>query len=51
VQMILYKYSIWDSGASYGAKLQNLQYTTRARSGSLARAHVPKCDQTKNQKR
>jgi peroxin-2 len=28
VQIVLYKYSVWDTGASYGAKLQNLRYTT-----------------------
>ena len=40
LQTILYKYSIWDSDASYGAKLQSLQYTTYSSSGLLARASV-----------
>ena len=40
LQTILYKYSIWDSDASYGAKLQSLQYTTSSSLGSLARASV-----------
>lgn len=27
IQLTLYKFSLWDSGASYGAKLQGLTYT------------------------
>ena len=26
LRLVLYKYSIWDRGASYGAMLQNLRY-------------------------
>lgn len=29
LQLLLYKYSIWDTGATYGAKLQNLRYKCR----------------------
>lgn len=28
LQLLLYKYSIWQSGATYGAKLQSLRYST-----------------------
>lgn len=45
VQVVLYKYSIWDLGASYGAKLQNLHYTTASRSRPFARAPAPKRSQ------
>ncbi len=27
IQLTLYKFSVWDTGASYGAKLQGLKYT------------------------
>ena len=26
IQLVLYKFSVWDSGASYGARLQDLRY-------------------------
>jgi len=28
LQILLYKYSVWDSGSTYGAKLQSLRYST-----------------------
>lgn len=28
IQLTLYKFSLWDTGATYGAKLQGLRYTT-----------------------
>lgn len=28
IQLTLYKFSVWDSGASYGARLQGLKYET-----------------------
>lgn len=42
VQIILYKFSVWDSGATYGAKLQNLRYKihTAPSSATLARKCV-----------
>lgn len=38
IQLLLYKLSLWDSGASYGAKLQDLRYVVPPSPGSsLAR--------------
>ncbi|KAF8528820.1 peroxisomal biogenesis factor 2 [Hysterangium stoloniferum] len=30
VYLVLYKFSVWDVGATYGAKLQNLRYRTKS---------------------
>ncbi|KAJ7068411.1 Pex12 amino terminal region-domain-containing protein [Mycena amicta] len=37
IQIMLYKLSVWDSGATYGAKLQDLRYTVPRPSGPLSR--------------
>ncbi|KII94874.1 hypothetical protein PLICRDRAFT_128176 [Plicaturopsis crispa FD-325 SS-3] len=43
IQLILYKLSIWNIGASYGAKLQDLRYTIPRTSGrSLAPSGLPR---------
>ena len=31
VQLVLYKFSMWNSGVSYGAKLQGLRYIAPSR--------------------
>ncbi|KAG6854856.1 hypothetical protein C0991_012046 [Blastosporella zonata] len=43
LQLTLYKLSIWNTGASYGAKLQDLRYTVRPSSGNtLAPSGLPR---------
>ena len=39
IQLTLYRLSVWATGASYGAKLQDLKYTYNASSASNARVH------------
>ncbi|KAG6833895.1 hypothetical protein H0H87_007906 [Tephrocybe sp. NHM501043] len=53
LQLTLYKLSIWNTGASYGAKLQDLRYTVSRASGkTLARpAGTPDGTTTRSQKR
>ncbi|KAF7983918.1 hypothetical protein HWV62_18302 [Athelia sp. TMB] len=44
IQLTLYKLSIWNLGASYGAKLQDLRYTVPQTSAcSLTRALIQSC--------
>lgn len=38
IQLVLYKLSVWNTGATYGAKLQDLRYVVPPSSGSLSRA-------------
>ncbi|KAJ7094629.1 Pex12 amino terminal region-domain-containing protein, partial [Mycena belliarum] len=38
LQLVLYKLSVWDTGATYGAKLQDLRYVIPHSSGQLSRA-------------
>ncbi|KAF9268116.1 peroxisomal biogenesis factor 2 [Marasmius fiardii PR-910] len=43
IQLALYRFSIWNSGASYGAKLQGLRYITPTRSNeTLAPSGIPR---------
>ncbi|KAL0577075.1 peroxisome assembly protein (Peroxin-2) [Marasmius crinis-equi] len=43
IQLVLYKFSIWNSGASYGAKLQGLRYIAPSRSQrSLTPSGIPR---------
>ncbi|OCB87555.1 hypothetical protein A7U60_g5461 [Sanghuangporus baumii] len=51
IRLVLYKFSLWDAGATYGAKLQDLRYrckwsTTRAlaRSSGPSRLFLPHID-------
>ena len=37
IQLTLYKFSVWDTGASYGARLQGLKYAIP----SWAKGHLP----------
>ena len=36
IQLTLYKFSVWDAGASYGAKLQGLKYDILPSNGKLS---------------
>ncbi|KAF9651226.1 hypothetical protein BDM02DRAFT_3110939 [Thelephora ganbajun] len=38
IQLTLYKLSVWDSGATYGAKLQDLRYRVPSTSGTVLTA-------------
>ncbi|KAJ6598917.1 peroxisomal biogenesis factor 2 [Mycena vulgaris] len=38
IQLVLYKLSVWNTGATYGAKLQDLRYVVPHPSGPLSRA-------------
>ncbi|KAJ7638979.1 peroxisomal biogenesis factor 2 [Roridomyces roridus] len=38
LQLVLYKLSVWNTGATYGAKLQDLRYVVPRSSGRLSRA-------------
>ncbi|KAJ6539487.1 Pex12 amino terminal region-domain-containing protein [Mycena capillaripes] len=38
IQLVLYKLSVWNTGATYGAKLQDLRYVVPNPSGRLSRA-------------
>lgn len=38
IQLVLYKLSVWNTGATYGAKLQDLRYVVPNLSGRLSRA-------------
>ncbi|KAJ6515746.1 Pex12 amino terminal region-domain-containing protein [Mycena sanguinolenta] len=38
IQLVLYKLSVWNTGATYGAKLQDLRYEVPNPSGRLSRA-------------
>jgi peroxin-2 len=40
IQLVLYKLSVWNTGATYGAKLQDLRYIVPQPSGRLSRAYV-----------
>lgn len=43
IQLVLYKFSIWDAGASYGSKLQDLRYMiTTPSKGSLSPSGLPR---------
>ncbi|KAJ3842119.1 peroxisomal biogenesis factor 2 [Lentinula raphanica] len=43
IQLVLYRLSVWNSGASYGAKLQGLRYITPASHGrKLAPSNLPR---------
>ncbi|KAK2466317.1 hypothetical protein APHAL10511_001959 [Amanita phalloides] len=43
VQLVLYKLSVWDTGASYGSKLQDLRYvTSRAKGLPTASSGIPR---------
>ncbi|KAJ3802033.1 peroxisomal biogenesis factor 2 [Lentinula aff. detonsa] len=43
IQLILYRLSVWDLGASYGAKLQGLRYVTPASDGrKIAPSGIPR---------
>ncbi|KIL00589.1 hypothetical protein PAXRUDRAFT_129446 [Paxillus rubicundulus Ve08.2h10] len=43
IQLTLYKFSIWNLGASYGARLQGLRYSvSKSSSGSLSPAGLPR---------
>lgn len=39
IQLVLYKFSVWDQGSSYGAKLQGLKYAPPP--GSRSRIGAP----------
>jgi len=42
VQLTLYKFSVWDAGASYGARLQGLKYSAPStKSSYIARCGLP----------
>ncbi|KAG6830841.1 hypothetical protein H0H92_014493 [Tricholoma furcatifolium] len=41
LKLILYKLSIWNTGASYGAKLQGLKYTVPSTSGKSIKSTRP----------
>jgi peroxin-2 len=38
IQLVLYKLSVWNTGATYGAKLQDLRYVVPQSAGRLSRA-------------
>ncbi|PPQ99079.1 hypothetical protein CVT24_003639 [Panaeolus cyanescens] len=43
IQLVLYKFAIWDTGASYGAKLQDLRYVVPNRSNNpLTPSGIPR---------
>lgn len=42
IQLTLYKLSIWTTGASYGAQLQDLKYTTGAARGAITPSGLPR---------
>ncbi|KAJ3548468.1 hypothetical protein NMY22_g1251 [Coprinellus aureogranulatus] len=42
IQLALYKFSIWDTGASYGARLQDLRYVVEDGKGSSTRLKLPR---------
>ncbi|KAJ7228520.1 Pex12 amino terminal region-domain-containing protein [Mycena pura] len=41
VQLVLYKLSVWDTGATYGARLQDLRYVVPRASGGLSPSGLP----------
>ncbi|KAJ7507959.1 peroxisomal biogenesis factor 2 [Mycena galericulata] len=42
IQLVLYKLSVWDTGATYGAKLQDLRYVDPHSSGRLSPSGLPR---------
>ncbi|KAF6762348.1 peroxisomal biogenesis factor 2 [Ephemerocybe angulata] len=42
IQLVLYKFSVWDTGASYGAKLQDLRYVAAKQQGSTLGSRIPR---------
>ncbi|KAJ7765015.1 peroxisomal biogenesis factor 2 [Mycena maculata] len=42
IQLVLYKLSVWNTGATYGAKLQDLRYVVPHPSGSLSPSGLPR---------
>ncbi|KAA1466320.1 hypothetical protein DENSPDRAFT_831129 [Dentipellis sp. KUC8613] len=42
IRLTLYKFSIWNTGASYGAKLQDLRYTTSKSSSRSSPSGLPR---------
>ncbi|KAF7352663.1 hypothetical protein MVEN_01232100 [Mycena venus] len=42
IQLVLYKLSVWNTGATYGAKLQDLRYVVPNSSGRLSPSGLPR---------
>ncbi|KAF7332028.1 hypothetical protein MKEN_00083100 [Mycena kentingensis (nom. inval.)] len=42
IRLLLYKLSVWDTGATYGAKLQGLRYTSPRPAGPLSPSGLPR---------
>ncbi|KAJ7684035.1 Pex12 amino terminal region-domain-containing protein [Mycena rosella] len=42
IQLVLYKLSVWNTGATYGAKLQDLRYVVPHSSGQLSPSGLPR---------
>ncbi|KAJ7682652.1 Pex12 amino terminal region-domain-containing protein [Mycena polygramma] len=42
IQLVLYKLSVWNTGATYGAKLQDLRYVVPNPSGRLSPSGLPR---------
>ncbi|KAJ6628748.1 Pex12 amino terminal region-domain-containing protein [Mycena sp. CBHHK59/15] len=42
IQLVLYKLSVWNKGATYGAKLQDLRYVVPRPSGRLSPSGLPR---------